>query len=105
MERQNLHTTTVDIQAMHAKYKQTREPVPDGQHTKFVYNTQPEKDKFKKMSQEEDTTLQFTQTFFKTPVHLWRIWKWKYLCDFLYQNSINLSNLCRVLQAHLPCQA
>ena len=79
MERQNLHTTTVDIQALHAKYKQTREPVPDGQHTKFVYNTQPEKDKFKKMSQEEDTTLQFTQTFFKTPVHpvhLWRIWKY-----------------------------
>ena len=34
------------------KYKQTREPVPDGQDTKFVYSTQLEKDKFKKMSQD-----------------------------------------------------
>ena len=65
------------------KYKQTREPVPDGQHTKFVYNTQPEKDKFKKMSQEEDTTLQFTQTFFKTPVHLWGMRKYGNLEIFL----------------------
>ena len=38
--------------ALHAKYKQTREPVPDGQDTKFVYSTQLEKDKFKKMSQD-----------------------------------------------------
>ena len=96
MERQctqNLHTTTVDIQALHAKYKQTREPVPDGQHTKFVYNTQSEKDKFKKMSQDRIQHSSSLKPFSRLPytygefenMEIWKCFfsnNWKYLCDF-----------------------
>ena len=75
------------------KYKQTREPVPDGQHTKLVYNTQQEKDKFKKMSQDRIQGSSSLKSFqdSRTPMENLKIWKfgniffqknWKYLCDF-----------------------
>ena len=49
------------------KYKQTREPVPDGQDTKFVHSTQLEKDKFKKMSQDRIQGSSLLKPFSRLP--------------------------------------
>ena len=63
------------------KYKQTREPVPDGQDTKFVYSTQLEKDKFKKMSQDRIQGSSLLKSFqdSRTPMEKMKIWKFGHI--------------------------
>ena len=62
-------------------------PVPDGQDTKFVYSTQLEKDKFKKMSQDRIQGSSLLKPFSRLPytygefgnMEIWKYFFWKKL--------------------------